>query len=99
MKAPPGGGIAKRSLIETILFAIRDGIRHLVYTLFGYDMAGRMAADFTSSATSEIEEKVEDQAGWSKAERRDAIFRAFGDVRNEFMWDAERGQWVARSAE
>jgi len=82
------------SFVRRMGYRIARFLGDIVHSLTG----SRILEEIADSLAHETAEVVEEESGmtFSDEAKRDAVLQAFEEVRNEFVWDAETEQWIAR---
>lgn len=87
---PGAGALVRQSLVRNLMWSLRRWI----YRLMGRGMGARIAGDLISQTAR----GAANRAQFTRADRQDAIVRAFGTVQDQFVWDNHTDHWIHRSA-
>jgi len=81
----------KRNVVSEIIYG---AARFLAGRIGG--AAGRVVNDAVYTAASDLNNKASAGSEYTEASRRAAIVSAFDTVKEQFVWDAATGRYVAR---
>lgn len=85
------GGQVKRQVTRSLVNEARRTASRMLRGLFGGGALGRIGSQTVRSATNSAARDI--QSGPSKAEKREAIVRAFRKVQSNFYYDPVAGKW------
>ena len=89
------GGRMRVTMKRSIVQEIAAGIMRAITGMLG-GVAGRVVRDVAYSASYDLQSRALNGVAFTEDSRRDAVLRAFGDVRAHFVWDVQTGGFVVR---
>ncbi len=89
------GGRMRATMKRSVVQEIAAGIMRAISGMLG-GAAGRVVRDVAYSASYDLQSRALDGVAFTEDSRRDAVMRAFADVRANFVWDAQAGGFVVR---
>lgn len=90
------GGRMRATMQRSIVQEIAASIMRAISGVLGGGAAGRVVRDVAYSASYDLQSRAVAGAEFTEDSRRDAVLRAFADVRANFVWDAQANAFVVR---
>lgn len=90
---------ARRSVVQEIVGALLRAVLAVVGSALGGAVgggAGRVVRDVAHTAAHDVQARALAGVTYTDASRRDAVVRAFAEVREGFTWEERAGRFVAR---
>ncbi len=93
------GGRMRATMQRSIVQEIASAIMRAISGVLGSGAAGRVVRDVAYSASYDLQSRAVAGSEFTEDSRRDAVVRAFADVRANFVWDAQSNAFVVRQGE